>query len=191
MGQFNQRCLGVLQLRSETYREISDDPGAIRQAAAIVVAVGLIGMAVSYLADRETAGTRIFDKLTNGDSSSAVRWIVSGLLGMFVILAAWWLEAALIRFLGNNLGKPAGSLPLRAVASPLGFTWLISILDLLYGVAFLGAIAGVFSFIWGIAADVTVAKILFSVETGRALVISILSFVVIGIPTVAIFLLTR
>lgn len=191
LGRFNQRCLGVLQLRSETYQEISDDPGAFRQAGAIVVVIGLIGLIASYLADREATGTRIFDKLVSDDSSSALRWIVSGFLGMVVVLFGWLLEAAIIRFLGNHLGKPDGSLPLRAVAAPLGFTRLISILNVLYGVAFLGAIASVFSFVWGIAAGVTIIKLLFRVGTGRALVITLFTFILIGIPTLSISLLTR
>lgn len=191
MGHFNQRCLGVLQLRSETFREISEDPAAFRQSAAIVAVVGVIGLAASYVGDQDTFGMRVFDRLVGDDASSTVRVLVGGALSIAIVLATWLIEAGVTRFVGSRLGRPIRSLTLRSVAAPIGFTRLIDVLNVLYGVAFLGPIASVFSFIWGVAAGVTIVKLLFGVGTGRALVIYMASFLVFGVSAAGLFLATR
>jgi hypothetical protein len=156
VANFQERVIGVMQLRAATFEEVEHDASATSQAA-IVVLVATIAQRLS-----------LYDL--------GVRW----LLGSIVAALVAWLIAALVLFFigtrvlpGKNTSADVGQL-LRTV----GFAQAPGIFAILGVLPVLGGLIGLLVFLWVLAATVVaVRQALDYDDTLRAVIVCLLAAV--------------
>jgi hypothetical protein len=152
---FLERVIGALRLDAATFEEIEHDPGALGQAAGVVV---LAGVAAAIGAASQ-----------GGGGGGAVGAVFGSLLG-------WLLGTGFIWVVGVYLLEHTSDY--RELLRTLGFASAPQLLLVLRGIPALGALIGLAAFLWGIAAFVVAVRQALDVTTGRAVVVCILAALV-------------
>lgn len=162
---FVERLLGALRLDAATFDEIEHDPGALGQAAGVVV---LAGIAAAIGAHGE------------GGGGGAIGAVLGSVLGWVISVAFVWLVG--VFFMEHTSDYPE-------LLRTLGFASAPQLLLALRGLPWLGAVIGLAAFLWGLAAWVVAVRQALDVSTGRAVWICALAVLVYGACIVGLALL--
>jgi hypothetical protein len=190
-GQFLRRCRGALLLDAPTYRALSVTRDALPQAAAIVLVIGLLGVVGPHLTDGTASGVIPVDRVQVDGWPPLLNAAISGVGSLLVVVAGWGLEALVLRALGRRLGHSSTQWSVGAVAAPIGFARLTGLAYVLTFVPPLSTIGMLIATLWGIGAGVVLTRTLFSVSTGRALVLSLLTLAIVAVPQLALYVSLR
>jgi hypothetical protein len=152
-SSFVERVIGALRLDSATFDEIEHDPGALGQAAAVVVAGGV---AAAIGSAGEGGG-------------GAIGALIGSLLGWVVSVGFIWLVGVV--FMEHTSDYPE-------LLRTLGFASAPQLLLVLRGIPLLGALIGLAAFLWGLAAWVVAVRQALDVSTGRAVWVCVLAIIV-------------
>jgi hypothetical protein len=160
---FVERLVGALRLDAPTFDEIEHDPGALGQAAAVVV---LAGVAAAIGAA--------------GQGGGAIGAVLGSILGWVISVAFVWLVG--VYFMEHTSDYPE-------LLRTLGFASAPQLLLALRGIPWLGALIGVAAFLWGLAAWVVAVRQALDVSTGRAVWVCVLAVLVNAACIVGLVLL--
>jgi hypothetical protein len=163
MATFTERLTGVLKADVRTFQEIESDPNAIGQAAAVIVLAGVASM---------------IGNVFRMGTAYGVRMLIVTLIGY----ALWSLLVVLI---GTKvMPEPSTKADFQEAFRVIGFTAAPGVFNVLAIVPILGYVISLAVWIWTIVLGViAVREVLDYSNTGRAVVVCLIAFVVCWIIT--------
>lgn len=151
------RILGVFKLDSETFEEIEHDQSATTQAAMVVLAVALLS----------AVGGLIGAAIGEG---SLIMAFISPIISTF---AGWLIWSAVLYFVGTSFF--GGQADIGEMLRVVGFAYAPMVLGI---IPCFGWILGL---VWTLAALVVAVRQGLDVETGKALIIGVIGFILVVI----------
>lgn len=151
------RILGVFKLDSETFEEIEHDQSATTQAAMVVLAVALLS----------AVGGLIGAAIGEGNLIMA---FISPIISTF---AGWLIWSAVLYFVGTSFF--GGQADIGEMLRVVGFAYAPMVLGI---IPCFGWILGL---VWTLAALVVAVRQGLDVETGKALIIGVIGFILVVI----------
>ena len=152
------RILGVFKLDSDTFEEIEHDQSATTQAAMVVLAVALL-----------SAVGGLIGALIGGDDNMIMAFI-SPIISTFV---GWLIWSAVLYFVGTSFF--GGQADIGEMLRVVGFAYAPMVLGI---IPCFGWIVGL---VWTLAALVVAVRQGLDVDTGKALIIGVIGFVLVVI----------
>jgi hypothetical protein len=149
---FGERLIGALKLEGAVYDEVEHDTDALPQAG-IVVVLAAIASGIGAATAASSPG------------------LISGMVGS---LAGWLVSAAFVWFVGVRWMEHTSDY--GELLRTLGFASAPQLLLVLSGVPILGVFVGLTALIWGLAAYVVAVREALDVETGRAILVCVLAY---------------
>ena len=152
------RILGVFKLDSDTFEQIEHDQSATTQAAMVVLAVALL-----------SAVGGLIGALIGGDDNMIMAFI-SPIISTFV---GWLIWSAVLYFVGTSFF--GGQADIGEMLRVVGFAYAPMVLGI---IPCFGWIVGL---VWTLAALVVAVRQGLDVDTGKALIIGVIGFVLVVI----------
>jgi hypothetical protein len=159
---FSQRVVGALQLDAAIYEEVEHDPGALGQAA-LVVLLAAVATALGAPDGQASAG------------------VIGAALGSF---AGWAVSAGFVWFVGVRWMKHTSDF--QELLRTIGFASAPQIAMILAVVTVLATPVALLVAVWGIAAYVVAVRQALDVTTGRAIFVCLLAFAAKVLTVVAL-----
>lgn len=171
---FAERVVGALKLQRPIFDEVRRDPGAMLQAAGIVIATGLlsgIGQFATIRGQSVDTGDRTYEV-----ANSFLVPLLGG-LGIAVAGLIFWIFGSLLfRFVAlKMLGSPEAGMQWQEVARPLGFASAPSLLLILSPIPVVGFLVGSVVGLWSFAAQIVAMSEVFRVSKWRAFAIMLVA----------------
>jgi hypothetical protein len=164
---FAERVVGALKLDAGVYEEVEADPGALGQAAGVVVLAAI----ASALGSPAAHG-----------GGSFVGGVVGSLIG-------WLLGTGVIWLIGVVAMKCTSDYP--ELLRTLGFASAPGLVMIAGVIPFLSYPASAVAWVWGLAAYVVAVRQALDVSTGRAVLVCVLAFGVTILATLLLALLAH
>jgi hypothetical protein len=149
---FGERLIGALKLEGAVYDEVEHDSEALPQAG-IVVALAAVASGIGAVSEASSPG------------------LITGIVGS---LAGWLVSAAFVWFVGVRWMEHTSDY--GELLRTLGFASAPQLLLVLGGVPILGILVGLTVLAWGLATYVVAVREALDVETGRAIVVCLLAY---------------
>jgi hypothetical protein len=157
MATFIERAVGAAKLDAATYEEVEHDPGAMGQAATLIV---LASLAAGLGAIRELG-------------------VLGVLIAAAITLVAWSLWALITLFVGTRLlPGPQTEADFGQLFRTLGFSAAPGVFQIAALIPAVGALIALAASLWQLAAMVVAVRQALDYEsTGRAIAVCVIGFI--------------
>jgi hypothetical protein len=168
MADLTGRMIGAMQADVKTFTEIEADPGAMSQAVTVIV----IASVASLIGNFFRAG------------------VAAGILGLIGSLIGYALFSLLVVLIGTKLmPEPATKADFNEGFRVIGFAAAPGVFNVLAIIPYLGPLLSFVIAIWMlVVAVVAVREVLDYSNTGRAIIVCLIAFVVCWIVVVLLML---
>jgi len=168
MADLTGRMIGAMQADVKTFTEIESDPNAMGQAVTVIV----IAAVASLIGNFFRAG------------------LIAGIGGLIGSLIGYALFSLMVFLIGTKLmPEPATKADFSETFRVVGFAAAPGVFNVLAIIPFIGPLIGLVVAIWSLVIGViAVREVLDYSNTGRAIIVSILAFVVCVIVYMVILL---
>jgi hypothetical protein len=158
MADLTGRMIGALQADVKTLNEIEADPGAVAQAATVIVIAGVASLIGNFF----RAG------------------VTAGILGLISSLLGYALFSFLVYIIGTRLmPEPATKATFAEAFGVIGFSASPGIFSIFALIPFLGPLISLVLAIWSLViAVVAVREVLDYSNTGRAIIVCLIAAVI-------------
>jgi hypothetical protein len=166
MADLTGRMIGALQADVKTLTEIEADPSAMGQAVTVIVIAGVSGLIGNFF--------RV--------------GLTGGVISLISALVGYALFSLLVFLIGTKLmPEPTTKADFNETFRTVGFAASPGVFNILAIIPFIGALVPLVTGIWGLVIGViAVREVLDYSNTGRAIIVCVLAFVVCWI---ALFIL--
>lgn len=183
---FVDRVVGSIKLSRPIFDEVRRDPGAMLQAAGVVVATGLLTGISQFASIR--GQTIDLDDRNYEIADSFLVPLLGGVVLAFFALISWVVTALLFRFVAVKMfGSPETNIQWQEVARPLGFASAPGFLMLLTPIPIIGFIAGSIVGFWSLAAQIVAMSETFQVSKWRSFFIMLVAGILFGVVVGLLF----